>query len=85
MIYALIPFLPLFSFLIVGIGEQWIKDRAHLVAVPAMMGSFLLSLLALHDVATGQTVNVPLYTWLTSGTLDIHIGVYIDDLNLLKR
>ncbi len=80
MIYALIPFLPLFSFLIVGIGEQWIKDRAHLVAVPAMMGSFLLSLLALHDVATGQTVNVPLYTWLTSGTLDIHIGVSIDRL-----
>ena len=80
MLYALIPFLPLFSFLIVGIGEQWIKDRAHLVAVPAMLGSFLLSLLALHDVATGQAVNVPLYTWLTSGSLDIHIGISIDRL-----
>ena len=80
MLYALIPFLPLFSFLIVGIGEQWIKDRAHLVAVPAMVGSFLLSLLALHDVATGQSINVTLYTWLTSGNLDIHIGVSIDRL-----
>ena len=60
MLYALIPFLPLFAFLIVGIGEQWIKDRAHLVAVPAMVGSFLLSLQALHDVATGQAINVPL-------------------------
>ncbi len=80
MMYALIPFLPLFSFLIVGIGEQWIKDRAHLVAVPAMVGSFLLSLMALHDVATGQAINVNLYTWLTSGTLDIHIGISIDRL-----
>ena len=80
MMYALIPFLPLFSFLIVGIGEQWIKDRAHLVAVPAMAGSFLLSLLALHDVATGSPINVTLYTWLTSGNLDIHIGISIDRL-----
>ncbi|MFO0720794.1 MAG: NADH-quinone oxidoreductase subunit L [Nitrospira sp.] len=80
MMYALIPLLPLFSFLIVGIGEQWIKDRAHLVAVPAMVGSFLLSLMALHDVATGQAVNVTLYTWLTSGNLDIHIGISIDRL-----
>jgi NADH-quinone oxidoreductase subunit L len=80
MLYALIPFLPLFAFLIVGIGEQWIKDRAHLVAVPAMVGSFVLSLLALYDVATGRPVNVTLYTWLTSGTLDIHIGLSIDRL-----
>ena len=80
MMYALIPLLPLFSFLIVGIGEQWIKDRAHLVAVPAMVGSFLLSLMALHDVATGQAITVNLYTWLTSGNLDIHIGISIDRL-----
>ena len=38
MLYTLIPFLPLFAFLIVGIGEQWIKERAHLIAVPAMLG-----------------------------------------------
>ncbi|MBA2486109.1 MAG: NADH-quinone oxidoreductase subunit L [Nitrospira sp.] len=80
MLYTLIPFLPLFAFLIVGIGERWIKDRAHLIAVPAMVGSFVLSLLALYDVATGHLVNVPLYTWLTSGNLDIHIGISIDRL-----
>ena len=51
MIYSLIPFLPLLAFLIVGIGEQWIKDRAHLVAVPAVIGSFLLSLMALTEAA----------------------------------
>ncbi|HVG02368.1 MAG TPA: NADH-quinone oxidoreductase subunit L, partial [Nitrospira sp.] len=80
MFYTLIPFLPLFAFLIVGLGERWISDRAHLVAVPAMVGSFVLSLLALYDVGTGHVVNVPLYTWLTSGNLDIHIGISIDRL-----
>jgi NADH-quinone oxidoreductase subunit L len=80
MLYTLIPFLPLFAFLIVGLGERWIKDRAHLVAVPAMLGSFVLSLLALYDVGTGHQVNLPLYTWLTSGNLDIHIGISIDRL-----
>ena len=45
-----------------------------------MVGSFVLSLLALCDVATGHPVNVPLYTWLTSGNLDIHIGISIDRL-----
>ena len=80
MLYTLIPFLPLFAFLIVGIGEQWIKERAHIIAVPAMVGSFVLSLSALYDVATGHPVNVPLYTWLTSGNLDIHIGMAIDRL-----
>ncbi|MCE3223155.1 MAG: nuoL [Nitrospira sp.] len=80
MLYTLIPFLPLFAFLIVGLGERWIKDRAHLVAVPAMVGSFALSLLALYEVALGHLVNVPLYTWLTSGNLDIHIAISIDRL-----
>jgi NADH-quinone oxidoreductase subunit L len=80
MLYFLIPLLPLFAFVIVGIGEQWIKDRAHLVAVPAVLGSFILSLSALSEVASGQPITVILYTWLTSGNLDVHIGLSIDRL-----
>jgi len=80
MIYSLIPFLPLLAFLIVGIGEQWIKDRAHLVAVPAVIGSFLLSLMALTEAASDRPISIVLYTWLTSGQLDIHIGLSIDRL-----
>ena len=37
MTYELIPLLPLASFLILGIFGHWIKDKAHLVAVPAVM------------------------------------------------
>jgi NADH-quinone oxidoreductase subunit L len=80
MLYALIPLLPLAAFLIVGIGEQWIKDRAHLIAVPAVLASFVLSLVAFFEVATAGPIHATWYTWLTSGNLDIRIGISIDRL-----
>jgi NADH-quinone oxidoreductase subunit L len=80
MLYALIPLLPLAAFLIVGIGEQWIKDRAHLVAVPAVLAAFVLSLFAFFEVATTGPIHATWYTWLTSGNLDIRIGISIDRL-----
>jgi NADH-quinone oxidoreductase subunit L len=80
MIYALIPLLPFAAFLIVGLFGHWIRDRAHLVAVPAVAGSFVLSLIAFADVADGDTMTVPLYTWLTSGDIHIGIGLMVDRL-----
>jgi NADH-quinone oxidoreductase subunit L len=78
--YALIPLLPFAAFLILGLAGWRIKDRAHLVAVPAVALSWVLSVVAFIDVALGSVISVPLYTWLTSGTLDIHIGLSIDRL-----
>src|SRR5690348_2240903 len=81
MTYALIPLLPLAAFLILGLGGHWIKDRAHFVAVPAVVLSLVLSVAAFLEVAvSGSVISVPLYTWLTSGHLDIHIGLHIDRL-----
>jgi NADH-quinone oxidoreductase subunit L len=80
MTYEFIPLLPLVSFLILGLFGHWIKDKAHLVAVPAVVVSLLLSLLVFFDVEGGHQTSFPLYTWLTSGTLDIHIGFSIDRL-----
>jgi NADH-quinone oxidoreductase subunit L len=80
MLYALIPLLPFAAFLIVGLGSHWIKDRAHLIAVPAVIGSFALSVVAFAEVAGGETIAVPLYTWLTSGSLSIGLGLQIDRL-----
>lgn len=80
MIYALIPLLPLAAFLILGLAGRHIHDRAHVVAVPAVLLSLLLSLFAFSEVLSGSVIAVPLYTWLTSGHLDIHIGLYIDRL-----
>src|SRR5262245_46817084 len=80
MTYELIPLLPLASFLILGLFGHWIKDKAHLVAVPAVILSFLFSVFAFLDVAGGHHSTFRLYTWLTSGILDIHIGITIDRL-----
>jgi NADH-quinone oxidoreductase subunit L len=80
MTYEFIPLLPLGSFLILGLFGHWIKDKAHLVAVPAVVVSWLLSLLVFFDVADGHQTSFPLYPWLTSGMLDIHIGFSIDRL-----
>ena len=78
--YALIPLLPFASFVVLGLAGWRIKDRAHLVAVPAIALSWVLSVFAFVDVASGSVISVSLYTWLTSGSLDIHIGLSIDRL-----
>ena len=80
MAYTLIPLLPLAAFLILGIAGHWIKDKAHFVAVPAVVVSFLLSLLVFFDVAGGHHTTLPLYTWLTSGELEIKLGLTVDRL-----
>ena len=80
MLYLLIPLLPLAAFLILGLAGHWIKDRAHLVAVPAVLTSFLFSLFVFDEVAAGKNVTIPLYTWLTSGDLRIELSLYFDRL-----
>ena len=80
MIYALIPFLPFAAFLILGLGNHWIKEKAHWIAVPAVLGSLILAWLTFGDVAAGDKISVPLYTWLTSGDLRISLGLSIDRL-----
>ncbi len=81
MMYALIPLLPLAAFIVLGLAGSRFKNRAHVVAVPAVLLSCLLSIAAFLDVLLSDSViSVPLYTWLVSGHLDIHIGLYIDRL-----
>ncbi|TLY23330.1 MAG: NADH-quinone oxidoreductase subunit L [Nitrospirae bacterium] len=78
--YALIPLLPFAAFVIIGLFGHWIRERAHWVAVPAVFGSFLLSLSTFDDIAHGNPIHVTLYSWITSGTFDVSIGLYIDRL-----
>jgi NADH-quinone oxidoreductase subunit L len=78
--YTLIPLLPFAAFLILGLLGHWIRDKAHLVAVPAVVVSLILSVLAFLQVADGHQTTMPLYTWLTSGDLRISLGISIDRL-----
>src|SRR4030095_13151604 len=80
MTYELIPLLPLASFLIVGIFGHWLRDKAHLVAFSGGIVSWGISVLAFLDVADGHHSTFRLYSWLTSGMLDVHIGITIDRL-----
>jgi len=78
--YKLIPLLPFLAFLAVGLGGHWIKSRAHLIAVPAVVGSLLLSILALLETIGGKNISIPLYSWMASGDLHVELGLYVDRL-----
>ena len=80
MLYALIPLLPLLAFIVLGLAGHVLKDRAHLIAVPAVWLSFLLSVFAFSEVAGGRVLEIPLYTWGASGDLTIRLGLYVDQL-----
>src|SRR5213592_1888579 len=78
--YVLIPLLPFAAFLIIGLFGHWIRERAHWVAVPAVFGSFLLSLSTFDDIAHGNPIHLTLYSWITSGAFTVNVGLYIDRL-----
>jgi len=78
--YALIPLLPLLAFVVLSFAGHVLKERAHLIAVPAVWLSFLLSVLAFSEVAGGRVLEIPLYTWAASGDLTIRLGLYVDQL-----
>ena len=80
MLYALIPLLPLLAFVILSFAGHVLKERAHLIAVPAVWLSFLLSVMAFSEVAGGRVLEIPLYTWAASGDLTIRLGLYVDQL-----
>ena len=58
MLYALIPLLPLFAFIVLGLLGHRIKDRAHLIAVPAVGLSFVLSVMACSEVVNGHVLEI---------------------------
>jgi len=77
---VLIPILPFLAFLITGLFGRWIGHRAHWVAVPAVGLSWLLSIAAFLDVAGGAPIQVTLYHWIGSGSLNVNLSLYVDQL-----
>jgi len=78
--YALIPFLPLTAFVFNGFFGRWLKDKAHWPPVLAVVCSFALAVSVLFDVIGGNTYNGVLFSWITSGTFDVHVGFKVDQL-----
>ncbi|MBI3606859.1 MAG: NADH-quinone oxidoreductase subunit L [Nitrospirae bacterium] len=77
---VLIPLLPFLAFLIAGLFGRWLKERAHWVAVPAVGLSWVLSIAAFLEVAGGAPIHVTLYRWIGSGSLNVNISLYVDQL-----
>lgn len=81
-IYILIPLLPLLSFIVnILFGRNFIRDRAHLIAVPAVFGSFVLAVSAFMNVLDGQVININVYSWIVSGDFNVSVGFLIDQLS----
>ncbi|MGR3310771.1 MAG: NADH-quinone oxidoreductase subunit L [Candidatus Brocadiales bacterium] len=82
--YTLIPLLPLIAFIInILFGRRYIKDKAHWIAVPAVIGSFVLAMGAFLDVRAGEVININLYSWIVSGDFNVSIGFLIDQLTAI--
>ena len=82
-VYIFIPLLPLLAFLLLALGGSKFPSDSHKIGIPAIAGSFILSILAFVQVLKNGPIEVPLYTLLESGNLTIDLGLYIDQLTVL--
>ena len=81
-VYIFIPLLPLLAFILLALcGSQF--RNSHKIGIPAIAGSFILSILAFVQVLNNGPIEVPLYTLMESGNLTIDLGLYVDQLTVL--
>jgi NADH-quinone oxidoreductase subunit L len=78
----LIPLLPLAAFCInILLGRSFIRDQAHLVALPAVFISWVLSVLVFLEIRSDEhAISQRLFTWIPSGDFDVTVSLYADQL-----
>jgi NADH-quinone oxidoreductase subunit L len=81
--YILIPLLPFTGFLIAGLFGKHLKERAAMVAVAGVFGSFVCAVSAFIDVLGGTLIDENLYSWIAIGSLNISVGFQIDQLTVV--
>ncbi len=81
----LIPTLPLVAFLAnFTLGSRLPHRVPALVGIASVLVSLLLSLLVFNEVRThAEPYNQDLYTWIPSGSFQVSIGFYVDQLTSL--
>ena len=82
-VYIFIPLLPLLAFVVLALGGRRFPNNSYKIGIPAIVGSFMLSILAFIQVLNNGPIEVPLYTLLESGNLTIDFGLHIDQLTVL--
>jgi NADH-quinone oxidoreductase subunit L len=79
--YMWIPFIPLAGFFInILLGRNYIRDKAHWVAVPAVLASWVIAMITVVDVLNGKVYNQDLYTWIVSDGFRASVGFLVDPL-----
>jgi NADH-quinone oxidoreductase subunit L len=79
--YKLIPFLPFAAFWInIILGRRYIKNQAHWISVPAVLGSWVIALITLTDILGGKVFNQDLYQWIVSDGFRVSVGFLVDPL-----
>ncbi len=79
-----IVLLPLLAAAVVGLfGSKLLRATAHWLTIGAVGTSFALSVYMLSSTLDGYTFNGNLYTWLTSGDIQFHVGFLIDNLTAM--
>ncbi|OZI06785.1 NADH-quinone oxidoreductase subunit L [Siphonobacter sp. BAB-5385] len=79
----LIPLLPFIGFLINGLGFRRIpKSLVGIIGTGAVVASFAL-VLSLFLNFSGEAQHIPVYDWITVGSLNISFSFQIDQLSLI--
>src|SRR5680860_1676837 len=78
----LIPLLPLAAFCInFLLGRSMIRERAHWISIPAVLGSWIVSVLVLIDISNNNhAISQRLFTWIPSGDFNVDVSLYADQL-----
>ncbi len=87
--FYLITVLPLAGFLINGILGYKIKNEkvSGIIGSATILGSFVITILAYLELLKldehSRAITVPLFDWITSGSLNITAAYYIDPLSVV--
>jgi len=81
----LIPLLPLAAFCInILLGRSVIREKAHWISIPAVLGSWIVSVLVLFDINdTERAISQRLFTWIPSGDFNVEVSLYADQLTAI--
>ncbi len=75
---------PLAGAVLAGLfGKQIGRAGSHWAAILGVAISFIASCAAFGQVLNGETLNQPVYTWLTSGDVRLEIGFLVGRLTAL--
>jgi NADH-quinone oxidoreductase subunit L len=81
---ALIPVLPLISFLIIGLNFKNLnKTVTSVLACGSVFLSFVLSVVAYFQVKSGVNIEVTLFEWIATQKVAINFSLLIDPLSAL--